>query len=52
MNNEKSKLITIRINTNALNNIEAQGKELDRSRNYLINKTLCEKFLNNSMVTD
>ena len=52
MNNGKTKLITVRINNDALEKIEETGKELDRSRNYLINKALVEKFLSHSLVSN
>lgn len=52
MKNEKTTQISVRINTDALNQIEKMGNKLDRSRNYLINKTLIEKFLSNSLVSN
>ena len=51
MNKEKTTLISVRVNSKAIENIDKLGNELDRSRNYLINKTLIEKFLH-PMVTE
>ena len=47
---DKTTQISVRINTKALENIQEYGLKIDRSRNYLINKTLVEKFLSNTLV--
>ena len=51
-NKEETTQISVRINTKALKNIEEYGLKIDRSRNYLINKTLVEKFLSHSLVSN
>ena len=51
-NKDKTTQISVRINTKALENIQEYGLKIDRSRNYLINKTLVEKFLNHSLVSN